>query len=114
MAITGEGHESWKSYAVRVPPELVREIEQFGEDIEEEITSNTLRILIAAGLEAKKRGKIHEEKIIIDNAKAAATARLDALVRSALEVFWETPLEGAPDDDDDDPDADPDEPEEEK
>jgi hypothetical protein len=106
MAIIGENQEAWRNYSVRVPPELAREIERYAEDTGEAVISNSLRSLVAAGLEQKKRGDIHTERVLIANAKGAALQRLDTLLQAVVETFLETPLEGLPDDGDEEDEED--------
>jgi hypothetical protein len=100
MGINVETGEPWASFAVRLPPELAREVEQFAEDIGEDVMSNAIRILIAAGLEQKKRGKVHEDRVIIANAKATAINRLATLTSAIIEEFRDMPLK-EPDEEDD-------------
>lgn len=102
MSASVETAEPWASYAVRLPPELAREVEQFAEDIGEDVMSNAIRILIAAGLEQKKRGKVHEDRVLIANAKATAIKRLADLTTAIIEEFRDMPLKEPDDEDDED------------
>jgi len=91
--ITEGGTEAWTNFSVRIPPELAREVEQYAEDTGEEIMSNALRMLIAGGLEQKKRGDIHTERTIISNAKAFAVNKLDIIVQAVIGTFNDSELE---------------------
>ena len=112
MSHMNEG--SWSVVTVRLPPELITAIEQYGESVGETVMSLMVRSLISAGLQAKGRGKHHVERTLIANAKAAAVKRMSDLQMAAMEAFWDLETltkedEGEDEEVDEDEDEDEDE-----
>ena len=78
---------NWKTIAVKIEPEVYKEIDQMCEDGGYDSMGAAVRHLISFGLEGLSGRQGVEERTERANARAAAKRRLHILMQAAIQAF---------------------------